>query len=480
MKTYPLLVFLAVTLLLLGCIAGGQLEENETAKTKHSKPNETLQNQTVTNTTQPQVILDSPDVVTVVNSTAKKQKMLGFGTTIQKWNDDELVQLPSGARATVPEAIRQEILDKLYLELKLNRARYGTAKEQQYIVAAQNRGVTDWSYMGFVPTAAAGGKRSPGEGPDLAEGKEEVYIETAIGIMLDREKNGISVPYWDIVNEPSNPQNEPKRITVSQMVYIIKELGKRIEENNLSTKMIFPDDVTTGAAIPYIEAILSDSEARKYVGAIAFHEYGSQLEEEFSNEAITNRAIIKNLSLKYNVPIWMTETMYRTSSPLFMANKIFDELEYGGVSAYDYMLGYQREGVGLPRISSLIIVSFSPEGEFQNYSFHPFYYVMGQFSRFIGNGWDFIQSTSSDSRVRSAAFSESNSDGFTVVLVNNGDIEKTVRIDLDKPVSEISIIRTTESGEQWNVLGRFIVNGTAIYGTLPGESITTFTTVAAQ
>ena len=66
----------------------------------------------------------------------------------------------------------------------------------------------------------------------------------------------------------------------------------------LKTLLVIPDDLNPGEAYHRAIEVLDDSEARQYVGALAYHLYDAQDRD---------LVFMRNLSEEYHVPVWMTE-----------------------------------------------------------------------------------------------------------------------------------------------------------------------------
>jgi len=79
---------------------------------------------------------------------------------------------------------------------------------------------------------------------------------------------------------------------------VIKILDPKLAAENFATKIIVPDDFSAIEALSRLQIIMADTEAWQYVGTFGYHLYGG------SNA--TKRSI-KNMSLLYNIPVWMTE-----------------------------------------------------------------------------------------------------------------------------------------------------------------------------
>lgn len=95
--------------------------------------------------------------------------------------------------------------------------------------------------------------------------------------------------------------------------------------------------------------MLSDSEAREFVCAVAYHSYDGydflvQDWRDFDEERRA-REELKELCDNFGVEVWMTEVSnYRPASSdwhntSFRMSEIHDDITCGGVAAWDFMLG---------------------------------------------------------------------------------------------------------------------------------------------
>ena len=221
-----------------------------------------------------------------------------------------------------------------------------------------------------------------------------------------------------------------------------------------------PDDLNAGQAYNRLQVILSDPQARQYVGALAYHLYGGSSSDKNN---------IKQLSKQYGIPVWMTEWSNGGNNGMGWANTIHDHVSQYGISALDYMWGYF--GQWEPSSTNLITLKYSG-AQYLGYELNKHYYTMGQYSRFVRPGSQRIEAISTDQAVKVTAYKDGQD--IIVVAINNGGT-KTVQFNLNgiSDVTRVNPIRTSET-ENWAVLDSIAVSGSTFMAILSANSITTF------
>ncbi len=282
-----------------------------------------------------------------------------------------------------------------------------------------------------------------------------------------RDSLGIVQPYAMIFNEPLTGNGELNGGTVQEVVDIIKRVGDRFRAEGFDSIMIIaPNEETLTQTLTDVTAILADSAARKYIGAIGYHTYpyGSPYAEASNilaqsgtgnpdaNE-INKRTQLKAMCDSFNIPLWFTEVCC-SSLPLFSmdllrgrAIHIHDEMLYAGVSAYfgmntlwDYQSQLDHFGSGAGFNNEAEIVQIDSNGVSRITSTG---YAIGHYARWLQKGAKRVESTSSDSLVQISSFKDESSNKFTVIAINNNSVSKTVQFDF----SGINLIDSVH-GEQ--------------------------------
>jgi len=416
------------------------------------------------------------------------QRMDGFGTSERVFDDPHIwgnrVDTNTGRAAVLTTPAQQdEILDQLYVNLKLTRVRPAQPDTSagapppgplpiepqndnadpnvidgskfdfswkrldahvDYISRARLRGVNTYflspvfreSWMGTTTTN------------DAAE-----YAEWLLAQALRCQTLGVTLPYLSVANEPSYSRNP---MSASFVRDVIKILGPKLRAAGLPTLFVVPDDLNPTTAYNQSVIVLADPAARQYVGALATHLYGGS--------DLTN---LKALAASNNLPVWMTE--YIVDDPFAWAGFMHNLIATYDVSAIDYMWGYS-EGTG----ANLIQLNFNTNTfAYLGYTLRKHFYVVGQYSRFVAPGAIRIRADSNDNHAKVTAYVDWPT--FTIIAFNESTTARTANFNLTglPSISTLNAVRTSAT-ENW-ALGTVPANGSNFTGNLPGQSITTFT-----
>lgn len=424
------------------------------------------------------------------------QRMDGFGTSERVFDDPHVFDNfnPGTARAatvlTVPQ--QDEVLDRLYLDLRLTRVRPaspettpGVGIEPQndngdpnvldtnqfnfawknldahadYIARARQRGVNTW----FLSPL----NREAWMGTTTANDASE-YAEWLLAQALRCRTLGVTLPYLSVANEPSYTRNT---LSGAFMRDVIKILGPKLRAANLDTLFVIPDDVRSSDAAAKTQTILADPQARAYVGALATHLY---------DESVTNLTQMRLLSEQYGLPLWMTEFSLTLAGSAGVGNGAFD---YAGlihellatynVSAVDYQWGFFGQW---ETRSQLLILNYDRGGteNYTGYTLPKEYYVTGQYSKFVAPGARRIQAVSASAGIKVTAYVDW--PNLTIVAFNsNTSGNPTLSFDLvGLPAIDTFNPMRTSGTENWATLPIVPVSGSNFSATLPHQSVTTF------
>lgn len=437
-----------------------------------------------------------------IDSTVRYQTINGFGTSTRVFDDPHVFENSdpeTGRAATVLSREQQdEILDRLYVDLGLTRLRpiYGVGG---FELANDNDDpdVTDLAQFNFLwkrndaqvelakrarargvktiyPTALGFEKwirRAPDPSAEAAE-----WILTRIRRWREL---GVELPYYSVVNEPGLTGRRRGEIWSGVFIRdVIRVLGPKLRAEGFETLFVVPDDWGPEQAYERSKVILADEEARKYVGALAYHLYrGSR----------TDLENMKRLGLKYNKQIWMTEyslfdshywkEFYNKNRTDFLdwAVLINDVFVNYNVSAVDYMFGFMGQWGEKTFPGAQFIVLKNDGQVYRGFQITKQYYVMGQFSRFIKPGAQRVKAETDRGSIRVSAFQ--NGTNLTLVVINMELVPRQVRFafetgSLPAP-TRFRAIRTTNR-ENWQELGEIPLSGDDSKVTLPPRSVTTF------
>ena len=421
--------------------------------------------------------LPAADVTVTLDAAQRFQTIQGFGSTQRLFDDPHVTDTfdASTGRAAVsavpPAADRTKILDALYVDLGLTRVRihpeglepvndnadpfspdlskfsFGNRAADGHIAAVKSlltRGVTTYFASPVVVETW------------MNESNPDEYVEWAMVMLRHWREQGLEMPYYSILNEPGYYVGGTPW-SGAWLRDVAKKLGAKLAAENFRTRLVVSEDATPLAAYGRIQTVLADPEARKYVGALAYHLYARGGEDQ-----------IAQLGKQYGIPVWMTE--YSTPDDWRAWATVMQQLlGDDDVSAIDYMWGYfgdwDRSQLIRLRLSGSTYVGFD---------FTKQYYVMGQYSRYVRPGAVRVAATSSDPEVKVVAFM----DGAKpiVVVTNLGTRDHTVRFELGSVGvcgGQLQAVRTSE-GESWSALPDITLDQPRFAAPAKSGSVTTF------
>ena len=416
----------------------------------------------------------------VINPEVTHQVMAGFGTNNRLWDDPHV----SNAKSTViPPAAQREILTRLYTDLGLTRVRPVIEpgiepvndNEDPFTFAWSKfdfRGRKNDDHVKFVKQAMPYGLRTFWPAPIALEpwmsaSNPDEYVEWAMALLLRWRDLGLELPFYSPMNEPGNVAwHRSPGMSAVWMTEVVKRLGRRMRAEGLRTMLVVPDDINPTEAYKRAVPILEDPEARQYVGALAYHLYGG--EER-------HKATMRDLALKYRIPIWMSEysvSDYATYSGALRWAQLIDQLiTVDGVSAVDFLFGffgsYADRGA-----HSLVSIDFDG-GVYCGYTLMPAYYLTGQYSRFVRPGYVRVDAHSRSPGIHVSAFKRPSE--IVVVAINSTQVPRIVEFSVSggAALQRVSSIRTSPT-ERWQELPAITPSGSRFGGLLPAESVTTF------
>jgi O-glycosyl hydrolase len=419
--------------------------------------------------------LPTADVTVTLDPAQRFQTIDGFGTSQRLFDDPHTTEtFDPGTRraAAIPSASEQgRILDALYRDLGLTRVRVhpegvepvnDNADPQSsdlskfdlswkaadgHIAAVKAmlpRGLTTY-YASPVTVESWMNETNPAE-----------YVEWAMVQLRHWKQQGLEMPYYAVMNEPGWYVGQ-KTWSGAWLRDVTKLLGARLAAEGFKTKLVLPDDVSPEAAWSRLPTILSDPDARRYVGAVAYHMYGRGNERD-----------VAQLAKQYGIPVWMTE--YSTPDNWREWATLMQQLlvDYD-VSAIDYMWGF----FGDWDRSQLVRLRVAGNN-YTGFDFNRQYYVMGQYSRYVRPGAVRVAATSSDPELKVAAFLAGAKP--VVVVTNLGASDRTVRFELGSAGTcgaRIETVRTSDA-DAWKSLPELTLDQPRFAATVGAGSVTTF------
>ena len=406
----------------------------------------------------------------VIDGGRRYQTMGGFGSSQRAWRDGHLANRV-GPPPAIPEAIQKTILTQLYTELGLTRVRpTGVRFTMDPAPGDHPGGLLLDGRIAYVKQSMAFGlktvisENNPLDGTTAAD--FEKHVENTLALLLYWRARGVEPAYQSLMNEPTENRAWADAVWHHN---VIKTLGPRLRAAGLKTRLVVPDELNACVAYPIAHAIMDDSEARRYVGALTYHMY------DMYDGAATCLEKMTDLSRAYNVPIWMTEYAWEPGfdGSFEWAKQIHDLVVNYRVSAVDYMWGFFGEW-DLHRFHTeqLIQVAFGPNATYAGHHRTSKYYATGQFSRFVHSGDVRIGAESDAKDVLVSAYQ--GSDKLVLILLNDSHAQRRIVVTSRHGPLPLSLtgVRTSRS-EEWTPLGSLLRAESAFAFNLPPKSVTT-------
>ena len=333
---------------------------------------------------------------------------------------------------------------------------------------------------------------------------DEAAEQVAATSVYWRDKYGIVPRYVMLFNEPfgGNGELQSQQGDVKEVVDLVKAAGSRLEREGFSdVRFILPNDETIGQSLDIAKAVLSDPQARKFIGVIGYHSYpyGSpytSIPHVLSTsgagtpdpDALAAREQLRQLSQQYNVPVWMTEVSHGEVNPTSYddfrgrAIHIHDEFVYANASAYFGMNNMWDTTSQQEHFGNASLFDNSSEGTIalidnnqQKIYVTGMGYAIGHYARWIKPGSIRVDALTGDPLVQVTAFKSPDPSHLIVVLINNHPDAKIVHIDVSA-----ATLTGDVSGEQstpmqyWAPLNNFQFSSPEAFQiNLPGQSVTT-------
>ena len=284
---------------------------------------------------------------------------------------------------------------------------------------------------------------------------DESAEQIAAGQIHWREAYGIVPRYQMPFNEPLSGNTELLNGTVRDVVDIIKRAGSRLRAEGFGDiKFVIPNEETEEKSLSTAAAILSDPEARQYVGAIGYHPYpygsvyasipkilGTAGAGRPDPGRIAVRNKLRDLGGQYGIPVWMTEVSHGAVDPRSLddfrgrAIHIHDELVYADAAAYFGMNNMwdrvsQRQHFGNSDLFSgegtVVLIDNDTETVYITGMGH----AIGHYARWIKRGAVRVEATSTDRLVLLTAFRDDRLGRVTMVILNNAAGERTLNVNV--------------------------------------------------
>jgi O-glycosyl hydrolase len=230
-------------------------------------------------------------------------------------------------------------------------------------------------------------------------------------IKIIKQQTGLDVYALSIQNEPRFSQFYASCVYNGEALRdVIKVVGERLESEGLTTKLFMPEDVGWFDGIKsFVEPVLADAAARKYVDMVAVHGYANDGVNPGSADAQTWEAMY-NWGAVYNLPLWMTETSGYPDTQdgaVDLSKAMYIALKYGNASAWIFW-----------SISTSTLDAYSLMNSVGMKSKR--YYASKNFYRYIRPGAKRFEATSADTdKLLPLAFHHAGEESTSIVIIND-------------------------------------------------------------
>ena len=288
----------------------------------------------------------------------------------------------------------------------------------------------------------------------------EEFAESMVAVVkMFQIKAGINLYAIGIQNEPAF--NEPYASAIldpTAFAELVKIVGKRFEQENISTKLYMPEQVFSQghySMSEYIDVLKGKPEAEKYVDIIATHSYDTDGikpgQPDYSGWKTLWNA---TNSTQHPKELWMSETYPESNSwddALSLAGAIHGALKYGNVSLWTL---WDIEG-------SLLNVGTKLNS----------FYTSKNYYKFIRPGSKRIKVNTNNQDILVTSFLDEKNKLLTTVMINKSSKPITARVlARTSPIPAKYDVYTSAKYLNFENTGTIGVNETLA---LPGKSVTT-------
>lgn len=446
----------------------------------------------------------SADVTVTIDNNKPHQTMQGFGATT--------LSLVFNATDNVPASLRTQAIDALYNQVKLNMGNlevepFESPTSNVYAPANDDSSPTTFGAFNWIqsdnmmqkvvtPGAAFGFDHywigpviSTGFAlswaPSLRSSNYQLYLDelaehvAAVAIHW-RDSYGITPEYMQLFNEPLSGNGELGGGSVPEIVDIIKRTGDRLRAEGFATmKFVVTAEETEAISLRDAQAIMADADARKYVGAIAYHPYpyGSTyasvpniLATSGAGTPDANKVMLRNqlrdLGAQYGIPTMMVEVSHSDlpfdsfDGVRGRAIQIHDELVYADAAAFFGMNAMwdstshaqHYEGRPDPGFYSETDTVVLIDNTMNKVVISPMGRAIGHYARWIKRGAVRVDATTDDPLVQVTAFRDDGQGRLVLVAINNANAPRTLAVSaLNAPMlmGMLSGERSTSTTDVW-------------------------------
>ncbi len=322
-------------------------------------------------------------------------------------------------------------------------AHFSVAKDEATVIPALQEALAINPRLAVIgsPWSAPAWMKTTGSlySGSLREGLEDVYADYLVAFVAAYHEHGIDIDYLTIENEPMlQARNYPvMEMGEYQQLAVIQKLGPKLEAAGFGqVKVLAYDfnfgDSTAGVATSWIDTVLGDPDAAKYVAGVAFHGYETEGIDVFGqgfqyvHDGYPGK---KSLVTEITEGTWSRD--FASNLSYSLANIVLGPLAYSSTGALYWNAVLYADGT--PHTggagTSLGVISVSPDGRYEKSSA---YYAMAQISRFLGtaDGGEarLVASESSSPEILAAAIQRPDGRLAIVVLNASTSFAETVNV----------------------------------------------------
>ena len=210
--------------------------------------------------------------------------------------------------------------------------------------------------------------------------------------------------------------------TPDQYTKLIAVIGKKFQDAKVSTKILGPEDIGYHQRVmSFINGVLNDSDASRYMGIIAIHAYDTDGVTASSPSAKTWGDIYSAAS-SHKLPFWMTETSgYGTdiNEAIKMVQAMYVGLKFGHVNAWIFWEGSDKDG-------SKESLTYGESGMPAPIKF----YAAKQFFKYVRPDAVSVDVSTDDADILPLAFQQSADKTMTLVIINKSATDKSIKLSL--------------------------------------------------
>jgi O-glycosyl hydrolase len=326
----------------------------------------------------------------------------------------------------------------------------------------------DWLYSN-PPAQKSGEERS---GLVIADDKWGQFLDCIGSFLLYGKKQYGVEPDLFSFNEPD--YGVRVKLTAEQQRDAMKRIGAHLEKLGLKTRMLLADVAQPRGTNTYAEPTTRDSEAMRYVGAVAYHSWGGATQQEYEAwadlaERIKRPLLVTEVGVDagaYRNP-WKIGSWFYALEELRLYQELLLYARMQGMMQWEYTNDYgladvqPAQGAGT---SQRIVPSWR-------------FWFIKQFSNLTPARASALTTASDKAKVLFTAFSDADHGVYTLHIANLGTGRPVTISGIPKNVTGLNAVCTSET-EQYKRLGTVQIkqDGT-VQLDLPAQSLLTLTTM---